>query len=384
MVVAERQHVITKPQMNLHNMAFWQKGIFAGALVVVLGLGALFAGGFFSYSSAWADEVSVSDAQAALSEAEAQVSALASEAEALQSEIKELQKKIDATAEEALEAQSEVVKGRDALGKVAMYEYTGADTNSLFSIFFGAESFEDLLRNLTYLGSIKDFHADKIAEQQARQDELDALSEELEKQKEDQDAKLSELQSKKAQAEQVVASAKANLASAKAAEAERLAALEEKADSISGSNDTSESSGSNNNEGNSANSGNSNKPSGDNSAGNSGGNQSSSGWRTGIASAYGGETDPYVDNPCSTATGDICDDWSMGVAIPMAWSNYWEYYGRTVEIRYNGKTVYATVNDCGGMGGGSRSLDLQPGVWKAFGFKSCSAWGLRTVQYRFL
>ncbi len=47
-------------------------------------------------------------------------------------------------------------------------------------------------------------------------------------------------------------------------------------------------------------------------------------------------------------------------------------------------TVLATVNDCGYMGGGSRSLDLQPGVWKAFGFSSCNDWGLRTVSYRFL
>ena len=47
-------------------------------------------------------------------------------------------------------------------------------------------------------------------------------------------------------------------------------------------------------------------------------------------------------------------------------------------------TVFATVNDCGYMGGGSRSLDLQPGVWKAFGFSSCTDWGLRTVSYRFL
>ena len=37
-----------------------------------------------------------------------------------------------------------------------------------------------------------------------------------------------------------------------------------------------------------------------------------------------------------------------------------------------------------GMGGGSRALDLQPGVFKAFGFSTCQAWGVRTVSYRFL
>ena len=73
----------------------------------------------------------------------------------------------------------------------------------------------------------------------------------------------------------------------------------------------------------------------------------------------------------------------MGVAVPMVWGPQ-SYYGRSVEISYGGTTVVATVNDCGGMGGGSRSLDLQPGVWKAFGFKSCNDWGIREVQYRFL
>jgi hypothetical protein len=36
------------------------------------------------------------------------------------------------------------------------------------------------------------------------------------------------------------------------------------------------------------------------------------------------------------------------------------------------------------MGGGARALDLQPGVFKAFGFSTCDDWGVREVQYRFL
>ena len=110
---------------------------------------------------------------------------------------------------------------------------------------------------------------------------------------------------------------------------------------------------------------------------------SDSGWQSGVASAYGGSTDDTVNPDDPTATGDICDDYSMGVAVPMAWGPE-EYYGRSVEITYNGNTVVATVNDCGGMGDGSRSLDLQPGVFKALGFDSCDDWGLREVEYRFL
>lgn len=108
------------------------------------------------------------------------------------------------------------------------------------------------------------------------------------------------------------------------------------------------------------------------------------GWRTGIASAYGGWSDPSTGAVSPTATGAVCDDWSMGVAVPMAWPDYRSYLNRQVEISYNGQSVIATVNDCGYMGGGSRSLDLQPGVFKAFGFSDCDSWGLRTVSYRFL
>ena len=75
---------------------------------------------------------------------------------------------------------------------------------------------------------------------------------------------------------------------------------------------------------------------------------------------------------------------AVRVAVPKSMPNYRSYFGRTVEIVYGSQTVYATVNDCGPMGGGSRVLDLQPGVWKAFGFSSCRAWGLRTVKYLFL
>ena len=74
----------------------------------------------------------------------------------------------------------------------------------------------------------------------------------------------------------------------------------------------------------------------------------------------------------------------MGVAVPLSWPNCRSYLGRAVEIKYGGKTVIATINDLGNMGGGSRALDLQPGVFKAFGFSTCQAWGVRTVSYRIL
>lgn len=105
-------------------------------------------------------------------------------------------------------------------------------------------------------------------------------------------------------------------------------------------------------------------------------------WKSGKASAYGGSTDPGCGP--RTATGAKVTESSMGVAIPMSWSGYWKYYGKKIEIKYGSKTVIATINDCGGLCGGSRALDLQPGVWRALGFKSCNGWGVRTVKYRFI
>ncbi len=121
-----------------------------------------------------------------------------------------------------------------------------------------------------------------------------------------------------------------------------------------------------------------------NNSSNSNSGSVSAGWKTGVASAYGGSSDASTPNPGTTATVTMCNDSSMGVAVPMSWPNYRSYLGRAVEIKYGGKTVIATVNDCGSMGGGSRALDLQPGVFKAFGLSTCQAWGVRTVSYRFL
>ena len=105
------------------------------------------------------------------------------------------------------------------------------------------------------------------------------------------------------------------------------------------------------------------------------------GWSTGVASAYGGATDPGCGSV--TANGSYVTESSMGVAIPLAWGRR-DLLGHTVLISYGGKTVTAVINDLGGMGGGSRSLDLQPGVFRAFGADSCNGWGLRTVQYKIL
>lgn len=326
------------------------------------------------------EQQAVDSAQATLDDAQAQLETIAKEHEAIQKEADDLQARIDETSKQVLAAQQEVLQGREAVGKTAVYQYRSGSAESLINLFLEAQSFDDLLRNVTYLGSILDYQSEEVAAQQQRTEEFEAVAAELDEQKDAYEEKLTELENKQTEAQQVVADASAKLESAQEDLSERLAELDRIAKEMAAKEAAQEAEIAANantidradvNTGTVQDSGNT-------------GTTTGSGWSTGVASAYGGSSDPYTPNPGTTATGAVCDDWSMGVAVPMAWSNYRSYFGRTVEISYNGMTVYATVNDCGGMGGGSRSLDLQPGVFKAFGFQTCQAWGLRTVSYRFL
>lgn len=341
----------------------------------------------------------VDEARAALDAAEASMSSIAAEYDALAAEVSELQDRIDETAAEAMVVQQAVIEGRERLGATVAYDYRSGAAMSLLSLILDSASFSELIDNMEYVSQIGEYYAEEVQAQKERRAELEAIGAQLDEQKAAQDEALSALAAKQAEAEAVVASASAQLASAEAEEAARLAALQAAADQMqqtpgsdrgddfvmdpdantTGREDVVQ--GGAQTPSGSGGSGSADSPG---SSADQGSSDSGEGWKSGIASAYGGSTDPSTPNPGTTATGALCDDWSMGVAVPMSMPNYRSYFGRTVEIKYNGMTVYATVNDCGSMGDGSRVLDLQPGVWKAFGYSSCRSWGLRTVTYRFL
>ena len=280
-----------------------------------------------------------------------------------------------------------IAADHEALAKAAVYEYRGGSAQSLVKLLLEAESFDELVRNLVYLSSVVQYQVDEVEAQKERSARFDALMEDLNAQKDEQDRKLAELEEKKVQAEQTVSDASTKLQGAQGEYASMVEELQRKIEEA-------EAQGSAPAEPVAVDESNTNtvrpgdqmtdvapdpspSPAPDGGSGSDPAPEPApdpgAGWSTGIASAYGGSTDPYTPNPGTT-----------GVAVPMAWPRYWQYYGRTVEISYGGMTVLATVNDCGYMGGGSRVLDLQPGVWKAFGFSSCNDWGLRTVSYRFL
>lgn len=342
---------------------------------------------------AHADELS--DAQATLSQASAELDSLNKEYDALQAQLSGLDSQISETTQKVQDAQRKMLEGRETLSDSILSQYKGDGSLSLVNIVLSSEDISEFTKNLTYYSSIQEDQAQKVAEQEQLRDTFSSALNELDTQRDEQQKLIDEAEQKKSQAEKVVSDASAKVSSIKEEQAQaQLAALQAQAAEMQKKEEAKQQASSNASQPNSNwntntdrnPSANTNSSSNSNSSNSSNSNSGSvsAGWKTGAASAYGGSSDASTPNPGTTATGAICNDSSMGVAVPMSWPNYRSYLGRAVEIKYGGKTVIATVNDCGYMGGGSRALDLQPGVFKAFGFSTCQAWGVRTVSYRFL
>lgn len=358
---------------------------------------------FACAAPAYADEVS--DAQNALSAAEARMSQIASEHEALVKQAEELQQQIDEATQGVMDAQAAAQTGRNKLGIYATQEYKTGGI-SLIKVLLESQSISDLVNNMQYFDAIQEDQARQIAEQKQLEATLNDALDDLNKKKDEQVKAISDAEAKQTEAQQVVAQATAHLSDAQAAaEAARLAELQKQAEALKaqqeaqsqteqapaeeskGAAEKAEESGNGaaSNSGNQSSSGSSSGSSNSNGSGSNNSNSSNtstSGWQSGVVSAYGSTSDGTLG--AHTATGAIVSESSMGVAVPMSMPNYRSYFGRSVEISYGGRTVVAVVNDCGGLGGGSRALDLQPGVWKALGASSCFDWGVRTVSYRFL
>ena len=302
---------------------------------------------------AYADELS--DAQATLDAASAELEAISAEYNDLQTQINNLDAEIATTTQKVQEAQQAMLEGQELLGDAVLAEYKSDGGLSLVNIVLTSETISDFVTNMTYYSAVQEDQAEKIAEQRQLNETFNEALDDLNEQRDNQQTVLDQ------------------------AEADQMGNNES---SNSGQQESSD--WNTNNERPATGGGSSDSGSSSGGSGDSGSADTSKGWTSGLASAYGGSSDPYTPNPGTTATGAVCDDNSMGVAIPKSWPNRSSYYGRAVEIKYGGKTVVATINDCGGLSGGARHLDLQPGVFKAFGFSTCQAWGVRTVSYRIL
>lgn len=332
---------------------------------------------------AWAETSSEVREQAAAVQSE--LDELTSQIEDGEAKLEELQNQVDSLAEESVALQTKLIEDRDRLAQIVVTSYKENSDARVLALLLSSQTLDELISQAYYAQKVSNWQAECINQLNADKEELDVRMAKISKAKDEQEATIEELDEKRdeldekvavliAHAEQLEeeereAARKAAEEAARKAEEERKAkeareaAERERQEAIRKAQEAGDVPG--------------NADAGDSSV-----TPPGSGWITCVASAY---TIADNDPPGSTATasGVPLDESVPTVAMPMSMSPS-RFYGRQIQISYNGMTVVATVTDCGAMGGGSRGLDLTPAIFRAFGASSADEWGLRTVSYRFL
>lgn len=285
--------------------------------------------------------------------------------------VNELQTKIDESQAKIDEVTALLPEQRDraAVSMSSIYKMQ-QDTPGLVSLLLSAKDFSDFLTTYQYISAIQRSNSADLNELVNMENELTSAQQTLAAAKEEADNQQRQAQEAMNQAQAALDQLNAQISAQAAAEA----AARENANTQQ--NQTPETGSSNNSNGNS----NVGTDTGKSDPGATDGSEveTDGEWMIGYASAYS-----VADNTGgnATASGDILTDDSMTVAVPLS-QRY--LLGRTVQIRYGGRTITATVNDVGGFAQHGRVLDLAGGCWKAFGCSSPYEWGVRAVQYRFL
>ena len=281
--------------------------------------------------------------------------------------VNELQTKIDESQAKIDEVTALLPEQRDraAVSMSSIYKMQ-QDTPGLVSLLLSAKDFSDFLTTYQYISAIQRSNSDDLNELVNMENELTSAQQTLAAAKEEADNQQRQAQEAMNQAQAALDQLNAQI-SAQAAARENANTQQ---------NQTPETGSSNTSNGNS----NAGTDAGKSDPGATDGSEveTDGEWMIGYASAYS-----VADNTGgnATASGDILTDDSMTVAVPLS-QRY--LLGRTVQIRYGGRTITATVNDVGGFAQHGRVLDLAGGCWKAFGCSSPYEWGVRAVQYRFL
>ncbi len=321
-----------------------------------------------------AHAVTVDELQAQVDQATQAYNDATDKVNELQAQIEESQAKIDEVNNSLPEKQQRAATSMSAAYKMQQ------STPGLVTMLLSADTFSDFLTSFQYLTAITRSNDDAVQELVSMEKELASAQETLESAKQEADAQQKQAQASLESAQSALSQLNAQIAAQAAAEAAAKAAEEaasqEAANAESGEAATTGSESSSNNSGSSSSSSSSSTS---NPSATDGTEVETDGeWMIGYASAYSLADNTGGD---ATASGEILTDDSMTVAVPLS-QRY--LLGRTVQIRYGGKTVTATVNDVGGFAKYGRVLDLAGGVWKSFGYDSPTAWGVRAVQYRFL
>lgn len=270
----------------------------------------------------------------------------------------ELQDQIDANEARLAQIEEELPAKKDAAAKSLRVSYKmQAGGGDLIQLLLSSEDFNEVISTLQYLEKITSHNNAAVEDLAQATDELEQVQSALASQKAQVDSEVQSALASLTEANDARDQYEAQMAAQQAAQV-RQAAAQQQATEQQGASSS-----------DSTNKADSSSPQDVETDGE---------WMCGLASAYD------VDNNTggtATASDAILTSDSVTVAVPAS-----QYYllGRTVEIRYGGKTITATVTDTGGFASYGRVLDLAGGCWKAFGFSSCYDWGVRAVQYRFL
>ena len=248
------------------------------------------------------------------------MSQIASEHEALVKQAEELQQQIDEATQGVMDAQAAAQTGRNKLGIYATQEYKTGGI-SLIKVLLESQSISDLVNNMQYFDAIQEDQARQIAEQKQLEATLNDALDDLNKKKDEQVKAISDAEAKQTEAQQVVAQATAHLSDAQAAaEAARLAELQKQAEALKaqqeaqsqteqapaeeskGAAEKAEESGNGaaSNSGNQSSSGSSSGSSNSNGSGSNNSNSSNtstSGWQSGVVSAYGSNERWHAGRP---------------------------------------------------------------------------------------
>ena len=275
----------------------------------------------------------------------------------------ELQEQIDANEARLAQIEEELPAKKDAAAKSLRVSYKmQAGSGDLIQLLLSSEDFNEVISTLQYLEKITSHNNAAVEDLAQATDELEQVQSALASQKAQVDSEVQSALASLTEANDARDQYEAQIAAQQEAQV-RQAAVQQQGAEQQGS-EQQDASGSDS------------ATKSDSSA--SQDVETDGEWMCGLASAYD------VDNNTggsATASGSILTSDSVTVAVPVS-QRY--LLGRTVEIRYGGKTITATVTDTGGFASYGRVLDLAGGCWKAFGFSSCHDWGVRAVQYRFL
>lgn len=281
----------------------------------------------------------------------------------------ELQEQIDANEARLAQIEEELPAKKDAAAKSLRVSYKmQAGSGDLIQLLLSSEDFNEVISTLQYLEKITSHNNAAVEDLAQATDELEQVQSALASQKAQVDSEVQSALASLTEANDARDQYEAQMAAQQAAQV-RQAAVQQQGAEQQGSEQQQAAEQQGASGGDSANKS-------DSSA--SQDVETDGEWMCGLASGYD------VDNNTggsATASGSILTSDSVTVAVPAS-QRY--LLGRTVEIRYGGKTITATVTDTGGFASYGRVLDLAGGCWKAFGFSSCYDWGVRAVQYRFL